>query len=242
MTQASFRFHGALERFLAPAHRGRAIWVECAAVASAKHQIEALGVPHTEVGLLLINERVAALRQRLADGDRVVVHPAQAVEGEIQDALNPQRVGRPRFVADAHLGALARRLRMAGFDTLYDNAYADPALAELANREARILLTRDRELLKRRNVVQGCYVHALRPEAQLSELYERLALRAWALPFSRCLACNSDLQAVSLAQVLERVPPRVRERHRHFLYCPQCDKVFWEGSHWQAMRERLTLV
>ena len=240
MTQASFRFHGALERFLAPAHRGRAIWVECAAVASAKHQIEALGVPHTEVGLLLINDQSAALRQRLADGDQVVVHPAQAAEAGIQG--EHQAAGRPRFVADAHLGALARRLRMAGFDTLYDNAYADPALAELANREERILLTRDRELLKRRNVLLGCYVHALQPEAQLRELYGRLALRAWAAPFSRCLACNSGLQAADLAQVSARVPPRVRERHRHFLYCPLFDKVFWEGSHWQAMRQRLTLV
>jgi len=241
MTQASFRFHGALERFLVPAHRGRAIWVECAAVASAKHQIEALGVPHTEVGLLLINERIAALAQRLADGDQVVVHPAQAAATREQ-APGHQAAARPRFVADAHLGALARRLRMAGFDTLYDNAYADPALAELANCEQRVLLTRDRELLKRRNVVQGCYVHAVQPEAQLRELYERLGLRAWAVPFSRCLACNSELRRVGLAQVVERVPPRVQERHRHFLHCPQCDEVFWEGSHWRAMRERLALL
>ncbi|WP_295464494.1 Mut7-C RNAse domain-containing protein [uncultured Pseudomonas sp.] len=237
MTQARFRFHGTLERFLAPAHRGRATWVECAAVVSAKHQIEALGVPHTEVGLLLVNGEPAELTRRLGEGDEVVVHPAPA-SGPIRN----QPPGRPRFVADAHLGALARRLRMAGFDTLYDNAYADPALADLARREERILLTRDRELLKRRQVVYGCYVHALRPEAQLHELYERLALRTWAAPFSRCLACNSPLQAVTLEEVAERLPPRVRERHLRFLNCPLCDKLFWEGSHWRAMRERLALV
>lgn len=241
MTQASFRFHGALERFLAPTRRGRVIRVECAVVASVKHQIEALGVPHTEVGLLLINGEAAALTQRLDDGDEVIVHPAQA-ESSGESAPGHPGAGRPRFVADAHLGALARRLRMAGFDTLYDNAYADPALADLARREKRILLTRDRELLKRRQVLHGCYVHALRPEAQLQELYQRLGLRPWALPFSRCLACNSSLQAVSLAEVADRLPPRVRERHRHFLHCPHCDKLFWEGSHWRAMRERLALV
>ena len=223
MTQASFRFHGALERFLAPTRRGRVIRVECAAVASVKHQIEALGVPHTEVGLLLINGEAAALTQRLDDGDEVIVHPAQA-ESSGESAPGHPGAGRPRFVADAHLGALARRLRMAGFDTLYDNAYADP-------------LTRDRELLKRRQVLHGCYVHALRPEAQLQELYQRLGLRPWALPFSRCLACNSSLQAVSLAEVADRLPPRVRELH-----CAHCDKLFWEGSHWRAMRERLALV
>lgn len=241
MTQASFRFHGALERFLAPTRRGRVVWVECAAMASVKHQIEALGVPHTEVGCLLINGDVAALTQRLDEGDEVVVHPAQ-VETSGESAVAHQGAGRPRFVADAHLGALARRLRMAGFDTLYDNAYADPALADLARREARILLTRDRELLKRRQVLYGCYVHALRPEAQLQELYQRLGLRPWALPFSRCLACNSTLKAVTLAEVADRLPPRVRERHRHFLHCPHCDKLFWEGSHWRAMRERLAQV
>ena len=241
MTQASFRFHGALERFLAPSRRGRVIRVECAAVASVKHQIEALGVPHTEVGLLLINGEAAALTQRLGEGDEVVVHPAQ-VETSRESVADQPGTGRPRFVADAHLGALARRLRMAGFDTLYDNAYADPALADLARREERILLTRDRELLKRRQVLHGCYVHALLPAAELQELYRRLSLRPCGLPLSRCLACNSSLQAVSLAEVADRLPPRVRERHRHFLHCSHCDKLFWEGSHWRAMRERLALV
>ncbi len=241
MTQACFRFHGALERFLAPAHRGRAVWVECASVASAKHQIEALGIPHTEVGLLLINGQAGSLKQRLREGDQVVVHPAMAIA---RDEKRPGDlpIAPPRFVADAHLGALARRLRMAGFDTLYDNAYADPALAELANREARFLLTRDRELLKRRQVVQGCYIHALRPEAQLGELFERLALRHWAAPFTRCLTCNAELQPVALEQVSERIPIRVRDRHQAFLHCPACDKLFWEGSHWRAMRERLALL
>ena len=97
-------------------------------------------------------------------------------------------------------------------------------------------------MLKRRQVVQGCYIHALRPEAQLGELFERLALRHWAAPFTRCLTCNAELQPVALEQVNERIPVRVRARHQAFLHCPACDKLFWEGSHWRAMRERLALL
>lgn len=202
--------------------------------------IEALGVPHTEVSVVLINGEPAALDRPIEQGDRVAVYPKfEQLDISALTEIKPLPPGAPRFVADAHLGRLARLLRMAGFDTLYDNNYEDAAMAEMANREGRVLLTRDRPLLMQRVVLHGCYVYAIKPEEQLRELYQRLDLAAHARPFSLCLSCNLPLRPVAKEAVLERLPPRVQARHERFLHCGQCDRIFWEGTHWQDMRALL---
>lgn len=240
MTSATFRFYARLNAFLPAERRGQAFSCICAESATTKHMIEALGVPHTEVALVLANGEPAGFDRPIRNGDRITVYPKfeQLDLGHLSasPALPP---GPLRFVADAHLGGLARLLRMAGFDTLYDNHYDDAVMAELANRECRILLTRDRPLLMRRNVVHGCYVQALKPQAQLREVYHRLDLATQARPFSLCMSCNAPLQAVEKQTVLNRLPPRVQARHEHFLACGQCGRIFWEGTHWQDMRALL---
>jgi len=224
MATARFRFFEELNDFLPRARRDREFAAPCARAASARHMIEALGVPHTEAGRLLVNGVEATLDQALHEGDLVHVHPhAPGARAGI------------RFVADAHLGALARLLRMAGFDTLYDNGYRDEEIAALAAAEARTLLTRDRELLKRRAVEQGCYLHAIRPEAQLRELCARLALAPLARPFTLCLHCNLPLRPVDKADVLDRLPESVRLAHDAFTACAACGRVFWKGSHHRRM-------
>lgn len=234
MTTATFCFHARLNRFLAMEHRTRTFSRPCPRGASVKHMIEALGVPHTEAGLIRINGAAGALEAGIAEGDRIDVYPhgaqCRAVD---RDGLDSDRL---RFVADSHLGALARLLRMAGFDTLYDNCYDDAELAALACREQRVLLTRDRELLKRRVIRLGCHVDAIDPHARLIEVHRRFQLRDQMRPLSRCLKCNSPLRHVAKADVLERLPPGVRARHEHFLICDSCQRVFWEGTHWTNMR------
>lgn len=236
MVTATFRFHGELNDFLPPPRRRRDFAAGCAREATAKHMIEALGVPHTEVALILVNDEPAGLDHRLRDGDRVAVYPGFQAPG----VAPPPRPGdrppdRPRFIADAHLGGLARLLRLAGFDTLYDNGIQDRDLVALAHDQGRVVLSRDVELLKRREVGHGCYVHALKPEAQFREIVARLDLAGGARPFSLCLSCNAPLRPVAKARVLERLPERVRERHERFATCPVCGRVFWEGSHWRRM-------
>ncbi|WP_091912746.1 Mut7-C RNAse domain-containing protein [Chitinasiproducens palmae] len=225
-----FRFHGELNRFIAPARRGRWSSYRSVGTASLKHAIEALGVPHTEVGVVHVDGTPCQLDARLSDGARLDVHPVAAHAGDDDSARLP------RFIADAHLGALAEWLRLAGFDTLYDNFYQDDAIAELAMRESRIVLTRDRELLKRRAIARGAYVHAQRPELQLREVMARFALAQRAQPFRLCLRCNVPLRSLSVEEAGPRVPPRVRERCTRFTTCPACNRVFWEGSHWRRMR------
>ncbi|WEF35851.1 Mut7-C RNAse domain-containing protein [Pseudoduganella chitinolytica] len=233
MVTATFRFDTALDTFLPRERRGHAWTVPCARAATVKHMVEALGVPHTEVGTVTIDERPAPLDELLADGASVYVPAAQPVVLPAAEA---------RFVADAHLGALARFLRMAGFDTLYDNAIDDAAVEACARDDGRIALTRDRELLKRRGVLRGAYVRALKPEQQLHEVFRRFGLAGAMRPFTRCLSCNTPLRTVPKTQVEARLPPSVRATHEHFLACDTCHGVFWQGSHWRRMRGLLDNV
>ena len=235
---ATFRFYEELNDFLPPQRRRKEFSAPCARAATTKHMIEALGVPHTEVELILVNGESVGFDRLLADGDRVAVYPrfeALDITPLLRVREWPLRV--TRFVADAHLGGLARLLRMAGFDTLYRNDFADPEIAAIAIAEGRILLTRDRDLLKLRGITHGCFVHALRPAQQFGEIVARLDLARAVRPFTRCLECNGPLRDVAKAEVLERLPPAVRASHERFTTCDLCGRVYWEGSHWQRMRQ-----
>jgi uncharacterized protein with PIN domain len=238
MVTAIFRFYEELNDFLAPERRRREFSCPCARAATTKHMIEALGVPHTEVELILVNGESVGFEHLLRDGDRVAVYPrfeALDITPLLRVREWPLRV--TRFVADAHLGGLARLLRMAGFDTLYRNDYRDSEIADVAAREGRIVLTRDRELLKLRNITHGCYVHALKPVQQLGEILNRLDLTRSLRPFTLCMDCNAPLRDIDKAQVIERLPPSVQANHERFTTCDLCGRVFWEGSHWQRLRE-----
>jgi uncharacterized protein with PIN domain len=149
----------------------------------------------------------------------------------------PLRVS--RFIADAHLGGLARMLRMLGFDTLYDNGAADREIVEVAAREHRIVLTRDRELLKCREIARGSFVHPLKPEAQLQAVAARYALERSMRPFTLCLHCNLRLVSIEKSEAAARVPERVAGQYDRFMRCAGCERIYWEGSHWARMHEML---
>lgn len=240
MATATFRFYGELNDFLAPRRRGREFSAPCAQAATVKHMIEALGVPHTEVELILANGASVGFERLLGDGDRVAVYPHFAAL-DIAPLLRvrAQPLHSAGFVADAHLGGLARLLRMAGFDTLYRNDFADREIAALAIDESRILLTRDRELLKLRGIIHGCFVHALQPAQQFREIVARLDLALHVRPFTRCLECNGPLREIAKAAVLDRLPPAVRAGQEQFTTCDRCHRIYWQGSHWRRMQALL---
>jgi uncharacterized protein len=233
MATATFLFHGELAEFLARERRGVAFDHACARAATLKNAIESLGVPHTETGRLTVNGQPATLARIVREGDAIEVFPHGAADAAADD---PEA---PNFVADAHLGGLARLLRMLGIDTLYENAMTDREILDLVTRERRIVLTRDRELLKCRDVLRGCFVHALKPEAQLREVAARYGLERRMRPFTLCLHCNARLEAIARAAAAERVPARIAERYAEFVRCPGCDRIYWQGSHWERMRAML---
>lgn len=224
-----FRFHAELDDLLRPELRGRVFDHRCAENATAKHAIEALGVPHTEVGLVLVDGRPVGLDHLLRDADSLDVYPAAAHEAA---AGEPP----PRFLADAHLGGLARRLRLLGFDTELAGDASDRTLAGVADGDARILLSRDRELLKHRRVVRGRYVRAVDTEGQLREVVRHFGLRGRIRPFTRCLECNAPLRQADREEVADRVPARIAAGQQAFTLCTGCRRVYWQGSHWQRLR------
>lgn len=234
---ATLRFYAELNDFLAPERRAGESCARCAHAASAKHMIEALGVPHTEVELVLVNGESKSFDYILRDGDRVAVYP----KFEALDVTPLLRVrGHPlrdsRFVADAHLGGLARLLRLTGFDTLYEKTLRDDEIERLAAAQGRIVLTRDRDLLKRRSISHGCYLRSLHATEQIREIFDRLDLARSARPFTLCLRCNAPLTAVEKPAIADRLAPGVRARHERFRACGVCGRIFWEGSHWRRMQ------
>lgn len=155
--------------------------------------------------------------------------PGVEVEGDAPPPMTP-----PRFLADCHLGRLARHLRFAGFDTLFCPETDDTRLLERAFRERRLLLTRDRELAHR-GQSQALLLRAVSLEAQLKELNARLPLAKHFAPFTRCMVCNTPLEKIPKARLPETVPPRVRESFDDFRHCPGCGRIYWRGDHYAAM-------
>lgn len=229
MSTARFRFSVELSRFLRPEHRGLRFAYSCARAANLKNAIEALGVPHTEVGELIVNGAPATLQRIVREGDEVEVLAPRGAHAD----------GPLRFIADAHLGGLGRFLRMLGFDTVHEPRLADADIRRLAHAEERIVLTRDRDLLKCRDIARGYYVRALKPEAQLREVAARYRLADAARPLTLCLRCNLPLAPIDKATVAHRIPPKVAALHQSFTHCAGCDRVYWPGSHYARMRSAL---
>jgi uncharacterized protein len=217
----SLRFDEDLRFFLAPRNRQASVRVPCDGTSTIGHLVEALGVPLTEVGSLVAGGQPVARSYRPAGGDVVEVGPVS----------RPQRVphGPPRFLLDVHLGTLARRLRLVGVDSAYSNDADDDELIALANAGRRVLLTKDRGLLRRRSLWLGSYVRGDRPDDQLRDVLERFAppLAPWTI----CTACNGRLTAVRKADVEGLLQPGTRRTQERFARCPACGQVYWHGAH-----------
>lgn len=233
----SFRFYAELNDFL-PAGKRQVPFAHAAAPdQSVKHLVEALGIPHTEIDLVLVNGESAGFDHLPADGDRISVYPPfKTIDVSPVSRVRPLPLEDNRFVLDAHLGRLAAYLRMMGFDTLYRNDYQDLTLATVSRDQNRILLTRDRGLLKRNIVTYGYWLRETNPRRQLVEVLRRYSLWDAARPFSRCLACNGLLEKVSKQAVEDLLPPRAHRYYDEFRSCCACGKVYWDGSHVQRMR------
>lgn len=149
---------------------------------------------------------------------------------------NPLRIS--RFILDAHLGKLARYLRMLGFDTLYRSDYSDEEIIETARDQKRIILTRDKLLLRSPRVDHGYYVRSIEKHTQLTEVVKKFDLYSKFSSFTRCMTCNMELLPVSKETIREQIDPDIFRCFDAFYHCPSCDKYFWRGSHFERM-ERL---
>ncbi len=225
MKVASFTFDPELQGLLRRDLRGRPVEVEFRGAQSAKHLIESLGIPHTEIGTLRADGESVGTGYIVQDGDRIEVRavaPADLAE-------------EPRFVLDGHLGRLASQLRMLGLDCLYDNACEDEELVRISVAQGRILLSRDRLLLMHKVITPGYLVRSMDPGEQLPEVVQRYGLAKWVKPFERCMRCNHPLVPVEKEMVLEKLEPLTKKYYDTFKRCPNCGQVYWKGSHYERM-------
>ena len=212
-------FAAELRFFLAPRQRTGTALAATDGTSSLGHVVESLGVPLPEVGRLLVNDRLEQPSYRPRGGERVLVEPVR----------RPQQVPAARFVLDVHLGALARRMRLVGLDTDYSNDLDDDVLIDRANSGRRVLLTKDRGLLRRRKLWLGAYVRGARADEQLGDVLDRFALPL--APWTRCTACNGQLAPAAKRDVEQQLRPGTRRSYEEFTRCADCGRVYWRGAH-----------
>jgi uncharacterized protein len=234
--QARFRFYAELNDFLPGDERGRTTVRSFDVGGSVKDMIEAIGVPHTEIDVILVNGDSVDFSYRVKDGDFISVYPIfESFDVSNIVRVRPEPLRDPRFVLDAHLGVLSRYLRLLGFDSVYRNDFKDDELAEVSMSQRRLLLTRDVGLLKRSAVTHGYFVRATEPRVQTVEVLRRFDLFDVIEPFRRCLSCNGRLLPADKNEVADRLPPRTALYYDDFRVCSECGRVYWKGSHYERM-------
>jgi hypothetical protein len=150
----------------------------------------------------------------------------------------------PKFITDVNVGKLGKWLRLMGYDTLFFDEHDDGLMVKAAIAQGRIVLTKDSEFMKRRAIstgkVKAVLISSDRPEQQLSTIISTLKLTDEYRPFTRCLECNAELVSRDRRDVKGSVPARVYEKHDQYMQCPSCGRIYWRGTHWQAMSGKLS--
>ena len=237
MRAIRIRFYAELNDFLAAAKRHVTFEYEFTGTPSVLDTIEALGVPHTEVDVILVDGRSVDFAQRLSGGERIAVYPTfERFDVSPLVRLRPKPLRVTRFVADVHLGTLARYLRLLGFDTTWQKDLDDVTIIDIACKEQRIILTRDKGILRNGRVTHGYWVRATEPLVQLEEVIAALNLGCAPKAYSRCMQCNGELHSISRMQAYRAVPLQVFLVFREFTRCPSCDRVYWRGSHGKKLK------
>jgi hypothetical protein len=240
---AEFRFYEELNDFLPSARRKVAFTHYFKAHPSIKDTIEALGVPHTEVDLVLVNGHPVSFAYQLQHLDKVSVYPVfESFDITTTSLVRAQPLRVIKFILDVHLGRLAKYLRLLGFDTSYANNFHDNQLVQLALAEKRIILTRDIGVLKHKLVTHGYWLREIQPKKQLLEVIKRFDLINLIKPFQRCLVCNGELQAVAKQTIEHQLAANTMMHYQDFLQCQHCQKIYWQGSHYQHMMKLLAEI
>ncbi|MFJ2579307.1 Mut7-C RNAse domain-containing protein [Kitasatospora aureofaciens] len=223
--QISLDFAPELHLFVAGRRREGRSELRTDGTSTLGHIVESLGVPLTEVGTLLVDGRPVPDSHVPADAEHV----------SVQGVARPQRpatatVTPLRFLLDVHLGTLARRMRLLGIDAAYENPdIGDAALAARSAAEERVLLSRDRGLLRRRELWAGAYIYSHRPAEQLRDVLSRFAPPL--APWSRCTTCNGALRTVTKTSVREQLRDGTERSYDAFAQCEECGQAYWRGAH-----------
>lgn len=238
---ATFRFYGPLADFLPPDAVQRDRPYRFKGTPSVKDAIEAQGVPHTEVELILADDIPASFGKLLgAANQRIAVYPAfHGLDLSNLASLRDPPPQPPRFALDVNVGKLARWLRLLGFDATFQNDIDDRDLVDQSVSENRILLTRDRRLLFHKELVHAYCVRSDWPEEQVAEVVHRYGIEPQAQPFRRCTKCNGRLRPAPKAEILHRLEPLTKIYYTDFFRCSECQRLYWRGSHHERLLDKI---
>jgi uncharacterized protein with PIN domain len=235
-----FRFYEELNDFLPSSKRKTSFEYSFKGNPSVKDAIEALGIPHVEVDMIIVNGKPVDFSYKVKSEDQISVYPvfeSMDISGISHLREKPLRI--TKFILDVHLGRLSKYLRLCGFDTFFDAGLNDSEIIDLSLKEHRIILTRDRGLLKNKLVTHGCWIRSTNPVRQVKEVLQRFDLRNALHPFIRCMECNGMLVDVPKEEILDKLPPRTKDYYTEFKKCTGCGKIYWEGSHYERMKQFL---
>jgi hypothetical protein len=242
-TTLTIRFYEELNDFLSRELRKRDISHKINATSTVKDVIESFGVPHTEVDLILINGVSVGFGHIPLDGDRISVYPVfESFDVSNVTRLRPEPLRFPRFILDVHLGKLARKLRMIGFDAIYRNDLNDPEIISIASAEKRIILTRDIGILKHGAVAHGYFIRSQNIDKQIREVIHRFDLAGSMKPWTRCIVCNGSIEPANKQKIEHLLKPKTRKFFNVFYKCSGCSKIYWEGSHFKRIKDQIARI
>jgi len=236
MHKVYLRFYEELNDFLPEEKRKKRFTHHYIDRTSVKDLIESIGIPHTEVDLILIDGKSVDFNYLINDGDDISVYPVfESLDISDVQHLRQKPLREPKFICDVHLGKLARYLRILGFDAAYENNLDAEEIIKISLKEKRVILTKDKGILKRNEVTHGYYVRNVKVEEQVKEIIKRFDLHKETKEFTRCLECNSELTKIAKEKIAGILPPKVNQSHQEFCRCPGCGKLYWKGTHHKKM-------
>ena len=238
MPEVIFRFYEELNDFLPARRRKRDFQVDFKGRESVKDMIEALGVPHTEVDLVLVNGKSVDFGCIIQDKDRISVYPLfESLDIRDVTRLREIPLRQTRFIADIYIRDIVKYMRAMGLDVYYDTSLSPREIIRISKRENRTILTKSRKLLKFRDVTHGIFIRPGTTVEQIRGIIDYLSLRGVMEPFSKCLQCNKFLVRVSKERILDRIPPKTREFCDEYSYCKACDRIYWKGTHYMKIKK-----
>lgn len=234
------RFYEELNDFLPKELRKRDIDYKFTGNPSIKDVIEAIGVPHPEVDLILVNGKSVNFQYNIQSGDHISVYPVfELIDISPINHLRPEPLRTPKFILDINLGKLAVKLRMLGFNSRYQNTFKDKEIVNIASAENRIILTRDQGLLKNNKVTRGYWVRNTIPKRQIVEIIDKFDLYSKIKSFTICTVCNGRIEQVEKNDIIDLIPEKVKMYFNEFYHCINCAKIYWKGSHYIKMQKEI---
>jgi len=243
MNTVFFRFYEELNDFLPEVKRKTRFEHTYLNRTSVKDMIESIGIPHTEIDLILVNGKSVGFNYIVQPNDEISIYPVfESFDISELQHLRALPLREPKFVLDVHLGTLARYLRMLGIDSTYKNDFTKDEMINISINQKRTILSKDRNILKRNEITHGYWIRNDDPVNQVKEVIERFHLQNFIKEFTRCLECNSLLTAVNKSEIEGELPPKVKERQNEFYRCTGCNKIYWKGSHYEKMKKLITEI